>query len=322
MKALSFRQPWAELVLRGAKTLDLRTYNSRFRGRFLIHAAQEIEREACAAHGLDPDALPTGGLVGSVELVDVIPLDEAAYEVHRAEHLAGRSFRPGLFGWALARPERLPALVPLDGRRRLFEVDERLVDDGRQMTDDSRPPAADRPRTADAPPPPHRARPVYRADLNGTTPERPFALHVVPQAAGNVTPTPHQSPDFSLMLRQRVAERPDAEPRLLTVATLGGDTLRAVADHVLEALRRAEYKPTDLSAARRKPFYLPEEAGVRLGLVFVAVRPLSKFRRIEEIAYRLRQMPAEEAYYWYSKCTAADTAERARQALRVLLAAE
>lgn len=119
-----------------------------------------------------------------------------------------------------------------------------------------------------------------------------------------------------------MAERPDAEPRLLTVATLGGDTLRAVANHVLEALRRAEYEPTDLWAARRKPFYLPEEAGVRLGLVFVAVRPLTKFRRIEGIAYRLREMPAEEAYYWYSKCTAADTAERARQALRVLLAAE
>mgnify|MGYP001352889065 FL=1 len=316
MKALSFRQPWAELVLRGQKTLDLRTYNSHFRGRFLIHAAQEIEREACAAHGLAADALPTGGLVGAVDLVDVTPLDEAAYEARRAEHLGGRSFRPGLFGWALAAPERLPALVPLDGRRRLFEVDERLVDDRRQMTADRRPPTADRPRTADAPPPPHRARPDYRADLNGTTPERPFALHVVARDDGPA------APDFSLMLRQRVAERPDAEPRLLTVATLGGDTLRAVADHVLEALRRAEYKPTDLSAARRKPFYLPEEAGVRLGLVFVAVRPLTKFRRIEEIAYRLRQMPAEEAYYWYSKCTAADTAERARQALRVLLAAE
>lgn len=40
MKALSFRQPWAELVLAGRKTMDLRTYNTHYRGRILIHAAQ------------------------------------------------------------------------------------------------------------------------------------------------------------------------------------------------------------------------------------------------------------------------------------------
>ncbi len=129
-----------------------------------------------------------------------------------------------------------------------------------------------------------------------------------------------------MTLRQRVVEHPDPErpevaPRLETIVTINGDNLRAVADHVIEALRKADYKATDLSQARRKPFYLPEEAGVRLGLVFLTVRPLSKFRRVEEISYGIRQMPSEEAYYWYSKCTAAGTAERAQKALRLLLAA-
>jgi hypothetical protein len=32
MKALSFRQPWAELVLQGRKTMDLRTYTTHYRG--------------------------------------------------------------------------------------------------------------------------------------------------------------------------------------------------------------------------------------------------------------------------------------------------
>jgi hypothetical protein len=110
--------------------------------------------------------------------------------------------------------------------------------------------------------------------------------------------------------------------RLETVVAISGDNLRAVADHVIEALRKADYKATDLSVIRQKPFYLPEEVGVRLGLVFLTVKPLSKFRRVEQISYGIRQMPSEEAYYWYSKCTAADTAERAQKALRVLLAAE
>ena len=59
-----------------------------------------------------------------------------------------------------------------------------------------------------------------------------------------------------------------------------------------------------------------------MGLVFVAVKPLGKLRRVEAISHGIRQMPLEEVYYWYSKCTAADTADRAQKALRVLLAAE
>ncbi|MFQ5435351.1 MAG: hypothetical protein ACE5FD_10790, partial [Anaerolineae bacterium] len=157
------------------------------------------------------------------------------------------------------------------------------------------------------------------ANLNGTTPDKPFALHVHSLETS--------STDYALTLRQRIVERPDdgrpeVAPHLATVVVLSGDNLRAVADHVIEALRRAEYKATDLSPTRNKPFYLPEEVGVRLGLVFLTVKPLSKFRRVEQISYGIRQMPSEEAYYWYSKCTAADTADRAQKALRVLLAAE
>lgn len=297
MKALSFRQPWAELVLLGRKTMDLRTWPTGYRGRIAIHVAQEVEHEAALAHGLDPAGLSVGGVVGTVELVDVIPLDEAAYAQHLDAHLAGRGFRPGMAGWLLAAPERLPEMIPVAGRRRLFEVD-LAVAPQKAAAGHEIPTTARRPV-------------VYAADLNGTTPEKPFALHVR-HAQGGTT-------DYTLTLRQRVAERPGATPRLETVAVLGGDPLRAVADHVIEALRKADYKATDLSPARRKPFYLPEEAGVRLGLVFLAVKPLSKLRRVEQISHGIRQMPPEEAYYWYSKCTAADTAERARQALRVLL---
>lgn len=307
MKALSFRQPWAELVLQGRKTLDLRAYSTSYRGRIAIHASQTVDREACLAQGVDPGELARGSIVGTVELVDIIPMDETTYEVRRSEHLASRHFRPGMFGWALANPERLPEPVPTRGRMNLFTVD--LAADG----EPSQPRAAFRPQHD------------YTVDLNGTTREKPFALHV--------RHSPKATTDYSLMLRQRVAERPAAAvdeevaarevgPRLETISMLGGDPLRAVADQVIEALRLSGYKATDLSPARRKPFYLPEDVGVRLGLVFMAVRPLSRHRRMEQISHGIRQMPSEEVYYWYSKCTAAGTAERARQALRVLLAAE
>lgn len=40
MKALSLRQPWCELVVSGAKPIENRRWNTRFRGEFLIHAAK------------------------------------------------------------------------------------------------------------------------------------------------------------------------------------------------------------------------------------------------------------------------------------------
>lgn len=312
MKALSFRQPWAELVLQGRKTMDLRTYNTHYRGRMAIHASQTVESDKCWENDLNPDNLDVGGIVGTVELVDVIPLDEATYNKHQPAHLGGRRWREGLYGWVLAHPERLPTFIPARGRTNLFNIELDLDSASRQSpaTIENRRPVHS---------PASQRQPIYSTNLNGTTPEKPFALHVRPLEGATT--------DYALTLRQRVVERPDAErpevtPRLETIVTINGDNLRAVADHVIEALRKADYKATDLSQARRNPFYLPEDVGVRLGLVFLTVKPLSKFRRVEEISYGIRQMPSEEAYYWYSKCTAADTAERAQKALRVLLAAE
>lgn len=316
MKALSFRQPWAELILQGRKTMDLRTYSTPYRGRIAVHAPQTIEAAACQAYGLNPASLDAGGIVGTVELVDVIPLDEAAYQQRLDAHLSGRHWREGLYGWVLADPQRLPAFLPTPGRRNFFHVD--LPHEPANQTPAK--PTLSRPQAADAVPvSTPRRRTAYEADLNGATPQKPFALHVQP-VTGAAT-------DYTLTLRQRVVERPkagqpEATSRLETVVVIGGDNLRAVADHVIEALRKAEYKATDLSAARRKPFYLPEEVGVRLGLVLLTVKPLHKLRRVEQISYGIRQMPSEEAYYWYSKCTAAGTADRAQKALRALLAAE
>ena len=314
MKALSFRQPWAELILQERKTLDLRTYKTGYRGILAVHVPKKIERDACWEHELNPDTLDTGGVVGLVELVNVIPLTQADYEAHRDEHLGGRSFREPMFGWVLAKPQRLPHMVPVRGRMNLFNVD--LETKGHPgVGQPALPPATTAKATRREP-----AR--YHVDADSGDPDKPFTLRVKPLTGANTS--------YALTLAQRVVElNPDQSPPnrrpqagMTTIVTLNGDNLRAVANHVIESLRQGGYKATDLSPERAKPFYLPEAIGVRLGLVFMTVKPLSKLQRVEAISYGIRQMPPEEVYYWYSKCTAADSAERAQKALRVLLAAE
>ena len=40
MKALSLKQPFAELVVEGKKKIELRNWNTKFRGDFFIHASK------------------------------------------------------------------------------------------------------------------------------------------------------------------------------------------------------------------------------------------------------------------------------------------
>lgn len=96
MKALSFRQPRAELLLQGRKTMDLRSYNTHYRSRMAIHASQTVKSDKYWENELNPNNLDTGGIVGIVALGDVIPLNEATYNEHQAAHLAGHRWREGL----------------------------------------------------------------------------------------------------------------------------------------------------------------------------------------------------------------------------------
>ncbi len=303
VKALSFRQPWAELILRGIKTLDLRTWTTRHRGPLAIYASKTVEREACRANGVNAGQLITGAVLGVVDLVGIVELDEASYHARTAEHLGGRSFRPPMYGWELANPRLLLEPVPARGRLRLFEVD---------LDEDERLEAGD------------EGREVGRADLAaaGWDPEKPFELRVVRETNSGQAP-------YRIALYQRLVEPPvedriysQGAPTMERVVELGGHALRAVADQVLEALRENDYKATDLQPGRREPFHLSEESGVRLGLLFLAVRPLAKMERVEAISHGIRTMTSEELYYWYSKSTGGPAAERAQKALRVLLAEE
>jgi hypothetical protein len=70
MKALSIRQPWAELILRGEKDVENRSWLTHHRGPLLIHASKTLVRESMDEFGLDEETIPRGALVGVVEVVD------------------------------------------------------------------------------------------------------------------------------------------------------------------------------------------------------------------------------------------------------------
>lgn len=130
---------------------------------------------------------------------------------------------------------------------------------------------------------------------------------------------------YGLALFQKPHRAQDASGReedWQMVVRIHGQPMRAVLDQVLATLKKAGYKPSDLARTRTRPFSLTESQGVRLGLLFLAVKPLRKATRMGDISEHVQGMTEEEAYYWFSKTTSTRTGRRAQKAMRVLLAEE
>ena len=78
IKLISIRQPFAWAIVAGHKTIENRTWDTRYRGLLYIHAAgrmhrtpiKEVERQSGVA--VDRSQLVMGAIIGHVELVDVI----------------------------------------------------------------------------------------------------------------------------------------------------------------------------------------------------------------------------------------------------------
>lgn len=117
MKALSLKQPFAELVVSGKKTIELRKWNTKFRGEFLIHASKVPDKKAMERFGFKD--LPVGGIVGKVKLVDVKHYkNEEEHRADKDKHLALTFW--GDHGFILENPERLD-FVPCKGNLGFWE---------------------------------------------------------------------------------------------------------------------------------------------------------------------------------------------------------
>jgi hypothetical protein len=94
LRALSIRQPYAELIMRGEKSIEYRTQLTHIRGRIYIYAtARQPDVDACRDARVDPDALVTGHIIGTVVLTDC---------------LAPRWPWQKEYRWTLTDPQRLP----------------------------------------------------------------------------------------------------------------------------------------------------------------------------------------------------------------------
>jgi ASC-1-like (ASCH) protein len=119
MKALSVKQPFAELIVSGKKRVELRKWNTKFRGVFLVHASKVPDKEAMEGFGFSE--LPLGCVVGKAEIVNVKKYsDEEDLKRDKGLHLANGGW--GLFGFVLENVRRVNE-IPCKGKLGFWEVE-------------------------------------------------------------------------------------------------------------------------------------------------------------------------------------------------------
>lgn len=103
MKAFSIKQPWANLIASGEKTIETRDWRTSYRGSLLIVSAKR------------PDIPPAGFALCVVDVVDCRPM------IREDEPAARCPWRPKAWAWVLTNVRRAKPFA-VRGRLGFYEV--------------------------------------------------------------------------------------------------------------------------------------------------------------------------------------------------------
>lgn len=110
MRALTIRQPWASLIICGAKDVENRTWTTRYRGPLAVHAGHRFDQDLQVWQrriAATVDCFPRGAVIGVVDLIDVV------------RDSRSRWAEPTSYHWVLANPRAIEP-VPVRGRLGLW----------------------------------------------------------------------------------------------------------------------------------------------------------------------------------------------------------
>lgn len=139
MRALTILQPWASLIMSGEKRVENRTWSTKYRGRFYVHAGKS--REALVTHQVDGvefcrhtgqrvQDLKFGYVLGIAVLLDCLPVDEIRAGQHDRAYpwLREHQHVEGPWCWVLAEHPTHIGPWPYKGAQGLFDINGMTLD--------------------------------------------------------------------------------------------------------------------------------------------------------------------------------------------------
>lgn len=108
MKALSIHPVFAGLIFSGDKSIEVRSWNTEYRGDLLICSTAKKIKDTIPGHGLCV-----------VNLADVVPMQKKHCN---AACMPQSQFQPGMYAWLLD-DLRIIKPIPIKGKLSLWEYD-------------------------------------------------------------------------------------------------------------------------------------------------------------------------------------------------------
>lgn len=122
MKCLSISQPFADLVATGKKTIELRKWNTNFRGEFLIHSPIKIRIDDARRLKISKKFV-TGAIIGKAEIYDVKKyISKSEISSDYKKHFASKNFHDMHYGFLIKNAKLFRIPIPYKGKLGFFDV--------------------------------------------------------------------------------------------------------------------------------------------------------------------------------------------------------
>jgi len=129
LKALTIRQPWADLIIRGLKTIEVREWQVKHRGPFLIHTSNTVDWKAVQTLGYDEvEELPRGRVIGYAEISEVFQFDRERWLDRLKDHWVVHPLPEPSFGAVLTNVRVFEKPVRCRGNRYFFLLPQAVLD--------------------------------------------------------------------------------------------------------------------------------------------------------------------------------------------------
>lgn len=122
MKALTIKQPWAQLIIEGYKKYEFRSWKTKYRGKILIHAGMSLERDMASRFKDYNLTYTKGAIIGEATLEDCILVDkEFNEELRKINPLVyGRSNHVETYAWKLTNIVKYGKPIEIKGQLGLW----------------------------------------------------------------------------------------------------------------------------------------------------------------------------------------------------------
>lgn len=125
MKVLTIKEPWATLIINGYKKYEFRSWKTNYRGKILIHAGMNLEKDMLERFKDYNLEYEKGAIIGEAEIVDCILVDEKLNKelMNINPIVYGRSNHVEKYAWKLENIKKYDKPIYIKGKLGLWNYE-------------------------------------------------------------------------------------------------------------------------------------------------------------------------------------------------------